>query len=70
MRYLEQLQLHNWKYIKLFCNNFFALIAVSGNYYNLVLGKRLFSKLPGELGKKIHKAWTNMNVTLVYDNMS
>lgn len=53
---LEQLQLHNWKYIKLFYNDFFALTTVSGNYYNPSLGEILFSKLPKELGKKIHKA--------------
>lgn len=69
MRDLKQLQITNWKYIKYFCNDFFALTAVSGNYYNPELGEHPFSKLSGELEKEIHKAWTIMNIGPIYDNI-
>lgn len=61
MRYLEQLQINNWKYIKPFCNGFIMLTAISGNYYNPDLGEKHFSKLLRELGKeyiKLGHLWT------------
>lgn len=69
MRDLEQLQLFDWSYIKQFCNDFFSLTVVSGNYYNPDLGEHLFSKLLRDLVKEIHKSWTYLKVPEVYNNI-
>ncbi|PON45173.1 hypothetical protein PanWU01x14_261180 [Parasponia andersonii] len=69
MRDLEQIQIFNWKYLKHFCNDILAMTAISGNYCNPDMGERIFSKLPGELGKEIHAAWKAQNVPTLFDNI-
>lgn len=57
MRDLEQIQLLDWRYIIKFLKEYLHYATISGNYYNIEVGNRLFSKLPGDLGKEIHRSW-------------
>ena len=75
MRDLEQIQLLDWKYIIKFLKEFLHYATISGNYYSAEIGNRLFSKLPGDLGKEIHKSWiegyenNSHNIPKGYDNI-
>lgn len=50
---LEQLSISHWVYIKKFLQDYFYYCTVSGNTFNEELGKKLFNKLPGALGREI-----------------
>ena len=50
---LEQMQIKDWKYIKEFCQTYYHFCAISGNGFNQELGKKLFRKLLGTLGREI-----------------
>ena len=53
--HLEQMQIKDWKYIKEF-----LLCAISGNGFNQELGKKLFRKLPGTLGREMEASWREL----------
>ena len=55
---LEQLSISNWYYIKKFLNDYFYYCTISGNAFDQDLGKKLFNKLPGALGREIEERWT------------
>jgi len=54
---LEQLSINNWCHIKNFLKDFFYYCAISGNAFDQSLGKKLFIKLPGSLGREIEERW-------------
>lgn len=56
MRDLEKIKLLDWKYIIKLLKEFLHYATISGNYYSNEIGNRLFSKLPGNLGKGINKS--------------
>ncbi|WMV41332.1 hypothetical protein MTR67_034717 [Solanum verrucosum] len=52
---LEQLSINNWCHIKNFLNDFYYYCAISGNAFDQSLGKKLFNKLLGALGREIEE---------------
>ena len=54
---LEQLSISNWCYIKEFLKEFFYYCTLSGNTFDETIGKKLFNKLPGALGREIEERW-------------
>ena len=69
MRDLEQIQLYDWNHVIEFLQNFYALASTSGNYFSKELGERLFTKLPGPLGKEIHENWKKLTIINEFDNI-
>ncbi|XP_031102655.1 uncharacterized protein LOC116006432 [Ipomoea triloba] len=69
MRDLEQIQLYDWHKVIDFLIDFLSLACTSGNYFSKDLGERLFSKLPGPLGKEIHDSWNLIPKEELFDNM-
>jgi len=54
---LEQLSISSWHHIKKFSNEYFYYCTISGNAFDQDLGKKLFNKLPGVLGREIEDRW-------------
>ncbi|WMV32520.1 hypothetical protein MTR67_025905 [Solanum verrucosum] len=54
---LEQLSITSWFHIKNFLKDYYYYCTISGNSFDEELGKKLFNKLPGALGREIEEIW-------------
>ena len=54
---LEQLSISSWLHIKNFLKDYYYYCTISGNSFDDDLGKKLFNKLPGALGREIEDRW-------------
>ncbi|WMV29160.1 hypothetical protein MTR67_022545, partial [Solanum verrucosum] len=55
--HLEQLSITSWFHIKNFLKDYYYYCTISGNSFDEELGKKLFNKLPGALGREIEEKW-------------
>ncbi|WMV49054.1 hypothetical protein MTR67_042439 [Solanum verrucosum] len=55
--HLEQLSITSWFHIKNFLKEYYYYCTISGNSFDEELGKKLFNKLPGALGREIEGKW-------------
>ncbi|WMV54601.1 hypothetical protein MTR67_047986 [Solanum verrucosum] len=55
--HLEQLSITSWFHIKNFLKDYYYYCTISGNSFDEELGKKLFNKLPGALGREIEERW-------------
>ncbi|WMV40576.1 hypothetical protein MTR67_033961 [Solanum verrucosum] len=67
---LEQLSITNWSHIKNFLKDYFYYCAISGNAFDQRLGKKLFNKLPGALGREIEERWSKREGVMQNPNAS
>lgn len=64
MARLEQLQIHKWKYISKFCDDFISIASQTGRAFDPEIADKFFRKLPGALGLEIKEYFERLNPTI------